>query len=156
MDAFSRKGTQSHAPMNMMKVSRSSMSGTFSPQFGALCSRGSAVLMWTSLPIYTANHFKLPWFGHPHNMSGCIHSGLVMAFSVLLPTNCNDSDGKGESVPGIHEFPSPTGDPSVVLPVVVPSVARSSKYRNWPVYHSAPAAPSDLVKRLPRSLFRLF
>ena len=154
MDAFSRKGTQSHAPMNMMKVSRSSIEWHLQPTDGALCSRGLAVLMWTSLPTQQITNFL--GSRHPRNMLGCIHSGLVMAFSVFLPTNCNDSDGKGESVPGIHEFPSPAGGPSVVSPVVAPSVARSSKYRNWPIYPSAPAAPSDFTKRLPRSLFRLF
>ena len=87
--------------------------------------------MWTSLPTQQISNFL--GSGHLRNMSGCIHSGLVMALSVLLPPNCNDSDGKGESVPGIH-------GPSVVSPVVVPSVARSFKYRNWPVYPSAPAS----------------
>ena len=58
--------------------------------------------MWTSLP--TPQITKFLGSGHPRNMSGCIHSGLVVACSVLPPTNCNDSDDSGESVPGIHEF----------------------------------------------------
>ena len=97
VDAFSRKGTQSHDPT---KVSKSSIDWHL--QFGVLCSRGSALLMWNSLPAPQFTNFL--GSGHPRNMSGCIHGGLVLAFSVLVPTNCNDSDDSGESVLGIYEI----------------------------------------------------